>query len=114
MKILFYLAGGLLAISGLMHLVLVFTTPGSATLPTVSTVIFAIADMALGVMIVRRVDKVLPYGVAIPFIGGLLTLVTMNTTSTSWHIGFMVVDVLVIACCLFLMRAGGPVIDRVK
>ena len=108
------MAGGLLALSGLMHLVLVFTTPEIGFLIAAFTVIFGIADMALGVMIVKGMDKALPYGVAIPLIGGLFVLMTMSANVTPWNILFLVIYIFVIASSLFLMRAGGPVIGRVK
>mgnify|MGYP000669327175 CR=1 FL=1 len=116
MKILFYLAGFLLTLAGLMHLVLVFTTPydPTALLPTAAAVLFGAADIVIGVMLVRGIDRVLPYAVAVPLVGGLLVLMRMAANPSPWNTVFLVVDAFVIAISLFLLRAGRPVISRVK
>lgn len=116
MKILFYLAGGVLALAGVLHLVIVITTPYDPVrfLPTASTVLFGVADIIVGVMLLRGVEKALPYGVAVPLIGGLLVLLTMSSAPSAWNPILLVIDVFVVAACLFLLRSGRPAISRVK
>jgi uncharacterized membrane protein HdeD (DUF308 family) len=116
MKILFYLAGGLLLLSGLLHLVQVFTTPYDPMtfLPTASNVIFGIAYMVVGAMLIRGMETALRFGVIVALIGGLLRLMTMGSASNQMNLFFLAVDAIVIACCIFLMRAGRPAISRVK
>lgn len=116
MKYLFYLAGVLLFLSGIFHLVQVFTTPydPAAVAPTIFTAIFGVAYLVIGALVALGKENVLLYGVIVPLVGGLFSLMSLSITHSAYTTLFLLVGVGAAVICAFLLRAGRPSIGRVK
>jgi len=114
MKYLFYVAGGLLVLSGILRLVQVFTSPFStaAILPFLLLAVLGLIYLLVGGMLILGREGALRYGIILSAIGVLLTLLFINSGSNS--VLYLVIDGAVILICLFLLRAGNPVIRRVN
>lgn len=116
MKYLFYLAGVLLFLSGIFHLVQVFTAPydPAAVAPTIFTAIFGVAYLVIGALLALGKENILLYGVIVPLLGGLFSLMSLSVTNSAYATLVLLVGVAVAVICAFLMRAGRPTIGRVK
>jgi hypothetical protein len=116
MKVFFNLVAALLCISGVLHLVKVFAYPidPNATVAVVLTVLFGLAYLAIGILMVRSAERMMVLGVVIPAIGLLLTLVGMKPDPDWFIIVFIVLDVLIVAACVYFLYKGNSPIRRVK
>lgn len=114
MKALFNLLSALLGLSGILHLVKVFSSPidPSAMLPAVVTGLFGLAYLVIGFLLFKRGERVLWAGLLVPLLGLLLTLVGMKPNPDYFVIAFIVLDVLVIAGCAYLLAQGRAGLHR--
>ena len=87
------IAGGLLLLTGILHV-------ASAT---TITVVFGIAYLAIGAFLFRDGRTVLYFGMVIPLIGMLLAIVGMFITPTTLGAVFISIDVAIVACCAYLI-----------
>jgi len=87
------IAGGLLLLTGILHV--------AAT--TTITVAFGIAYLTIGVFLFRGRRNVLYLGTVIPLIGMLLATISMFITPTTLGAVFIFIDVAIVACCAYLI-----------
>ncbi len=118
MKGFFNLVSALLCISGVLHLVKVFAYPinPTAILAVILTALFGLAYLAIGILLFRntRDDRLIWAGAIAPFIGLLLTLIGMKPNPDFFIIAFIVLDVVVVLCCVYLLVKGRAPVRRVS
>ncbi len=115
MKGIFYTAGGLLCLDGLLHLVKVAVGPWTnATAAMVLTALFGLAYLAIGVMLIRVRESMVWSGLILPVVGLLLTIIGLKPNPDVYTIAFIVLDVLVIAACGYLLYLQRAPIHRVS
>lgn len=112
MKRFFYLIAFLLCLSGVLHLVKVFAYPmdPNSMVAIILTGLFGLAYLVIGVLMFRAPERMLWSGAIFPLIGLLMTLIGMKPNPDGYTISFIVLDVLVIAGCVYsLIRARSPI-----
>ncbi len=112
MKLLFKLIAGLLCISGVLHLVKVFAYPidPNSSVAVILTGLFGLAYLVIGVLMFRSPERMLWPGAIVPFIGLLLTLIGMKPNPDGFIVAFIVLDILIVAGCVYsLIRARSPI-----
>jgi hypothetical protein len=96
------LSSGLLILTGVVHIIQI--SEGWSQ-PSVKIIVgFGVAYVLIGLLLVRRGRFALYLGVAIPALGLLLALAGLFISFTSVGIFFAAIDIVVIACCIWLMR----------
>lgn len=100
MKILRYLSGKLLVISGFWHGVLGFKTTENRPM-----LAFAVAYLILGLLLLFRKSKIASIGaVIIPLIGFLAACIKIGWRNFDFSLyTFVVIDLIVILCSLILL-----------
>jgi hypothetical protein len=108
MKQLFNLVAALLCLSGVLHLIKVFAYPldPNSTLAIVITLLFGLAYLVIGGMMFRNPEPMVLWGAVVPAIGLILTLIGMRPNPDWFIISFIVLDVLVIAACIYIYFKG--------
>ena len=101
MKPMRSLAGGLLLLTGLLHLVSVALVKFETT--SVITIAFGLAYLVIGLFLFRSGRTILWFGAVVPLAGLLLAGVGMLMNPTLIGTLFMVIDLVVIACCSLLL-----------
>jgi hypothetical protein len=96
------LASGLLILTGLVHIIQF--SEGFSQPAVEVTVGFGVAYVLIGLLMMRAGRFALYLGVIIPALGLLLALAGLFIRFTSLGIFFTVIDIIVIACCIWLMR----------
>jgi len=114
MKRMFNLVAILLCLSGVLHLIKVFTSDQNAMLAVVLTALFGLAYLVIGILMFRMPERMLLFGAVIPFIGLLLTLIGMRPNPDRFIIAFVILDVLVVAACVYMLIKGRAPIRRVS
>lgn len=114
MKNIFYLAGGLLLLDGLLHLakLLAYPIDPAAVIPVVLVGLFGVAYLVLGYLLIRQRDSAVPWAVILPLIGLLGTL--MGSNRDRFSVAFMVIDALVVVLCGYMLLAGRGKLGRVN
>jgi hypothetical protein len=69
----------------------------------VITALFGVAYLVIAFFIFKKNKRAFWFGAIVPLIGLLLTLPGMFTAPTTLSMFFVVVDVVVIACCAYLI-----------
>jgi hypothetical protein len=106
MKITRYLALSLLIFTGLLHLVQ-FTKTAVLDTPIVITVIFGVIYLALGFLLMRGGRTILWLAAILPLVGLMLAAVGMLTKPTLLGVIFMMIDIIISACCFTLLIRKG-------
>ncbi len=101
MKNIRNLAGGLLLVTGVLHLVSVALVKFEAA--SIITVIFGVAYLAIGYFLFRDGRAVLWLGAIVPLVGLGLAAIGMLMKPSLMGALFMLIDVVVAACCFFLI-----------
>lgn len=116
MKSIFYLAAGLLGISGVLHWVKLFVDPVEpyGVLAGILTGFFGLAYLYIAYRLARRSDSAVVLGIILPVLGLLITLIGMSAGLNAFTVPFIVLDVVVIALCAVLYVAGHAPIGRVS
>ncbi|MBE3040917.1 MAG: hypothetical protein IMZ62_19140 [Chloroflexi bacterium] len=99
-----YLAGGLLVLTGVVHVLQLLAQPFNVN--GVITVIFGVLYLLIGVFLFRRDHRNWTIaGIVLPLLGILLTVMGMLQAHTinMLQIFFVVVDVIVAVCCIYLV-----------
>ena len=98
-----YLAGGLLLLTGVVHVVQVFTVPFNVA--EAITLIFGLLFLLIGrFLFVRPHRNWYMAGTVLPLLGALLTVLGMLQAQAYalLQIFFIVVDIIVAVCCIYL------------
>jgi FtsH-binding integral membrane protein len=103
MKSVRYLATGLLALTGAVHVAQLLTVSNNPIGPSVITALFGIAYLAIAFFIYRENKRALWFGAIVPLVGLLLTLPGMFAAPTALSTFFVVVDAIVVGCCVYLI-----------
>ena len=99
-----YLAGGLLVLTGVVHVLQIFAGPFSIS--TLITIVFGLVYLLIGLCLFVRVHRNWYIaGSVVPLLGILLTVLGMLQAHAygMLQIFFIVVDILVAVCCLYLV-----------
>jgi hypothetical protein len=97
------LAGGLLLLTGVVHVLQLFTGPMS--MGAAITVLFGVLYLIIGVLILARPTHIwFIMGIIVPLLGLFLTVLGILTANafTMLHLFFIVMDVVVVVCCIYL------------
>ena len=97
-------AGWLLVVSGVVHVLQLFR--GAFNVGVFITVLFGILYLLIGVLLLTNPKRIwFIMGIVIPLLGILLsTLGALSASAMSWLLLFyIVVDVVVVVCCIFLV-----------
>lgn len=116
MKSVFNLAAGLLALDGLLHFVkiAVLGIDPMGALPAVVTGLFGVAYLVVAYFLYRQRDPAVAWGLFLPIIGLVLTLVGLKSSPDAYTLVIIILDVLVIGVCGYLFFTGRGVIRRVR
>jgi hypothetical protein len=116
MKQMFNLVAILLCLSGVLHLVKVFAYPidPNSSVAVILSVLFGLAYLVIGILIFRTAERRIWAGVVVPSIGLLLTLIGMKPDPDWFTIAFVLLDVVIIAVCVYLIIKGRAPIRRVS
>lgn len=101
MKTIRTLAAVMLLVTGVLHvfqLLLAKLNPG-----TIITVIFGVAYLIIAFFLFRAGKTMLWFGAIVPLVGLLLAVLGMFTTPTLLGAVFIAIDVVIIACCFYLI-----------
>ncbi len=99
-----FLAGGLLVLTGVVHILQLFAGPFSGGM--LITVIFGLLYLLIGEFLFMRFHaKWYIAGTVLPLLGALLTVLGMLQAQayTTLHIFFIAVDIIVAVCCIYLL-----------
>jgi hypothetical protein len=102
MKTIRYVAAGLLLLTGVLHLLPMLTKPSDPN--SLPMLVFGIAYLAVGVLLILKVRFDTLLGVIFPAIGlgtGFFVVGVMNWTSMLTFL--FAIDVVVVVCCIILM-----------
>lgn len=115
MRPIFYLAGGLLCVSGALHLVRLLTS-SIATNPFWAAVtgLLGVAYLVVGFGLVRQRETAVRWGFILPIIGLLLALPGLGANTDTITIAIVAFDLLVIGLVGYLMLAGRGLLNRVQ
>jgi len=97
-------AGWLLVVSGVVHVLQLFR--GAFNVGVFITVLFGILYLLIGVLLLTNPKRIwFIMGIVIPLLGILLsTLGALSASAMSWLLLFyIVVDVIVVVCCIYLV-----------
>ncbi len=118
MRRFFYLISALLCISGLLHLIKVFAYPinPTAVIPVILTALFGLVYLGIGILLFRNTkdERLIWAGAVAPLIGLILTLIGMKPNPDFFVISFIILDIVVIACCAYLLFKGRSPVRRVS
>jgi hypothetical protein len=95
------LAGGLLLLTGMLHLVSVTLRTFEAT--SIITIGFGLAYLAIGYFLFRDGKVVLWLGAIVPLVGLVLAAIGMLMKPTLLGVLFMIIDIIVAGCCFSLI-----------
>jgi hypothetical protein len=99
-----YLAGGLLLLTGVVHVLRLFEGP--MNIGAAITVLFGVLYLIIGVLLLWRPQHIWYItGIAVPLLGLMLTVLGILTTNafTMLHLFYILMDVVVVVCCIFLV-----------
>ena len=102
MKLIRYLAAGLLLLTGILHILPMLKTPSDPN--SLPMLIFGISYFAVGVMLIMKIKFDSLLGIIIPLIGlgvGFLMIGIKNWTTMLTLL--FTIDAVVIICCLILL-----------
>jgi uncharacterized membrane protein HdeD (DUF308 family) len=102
MKTIRLLAGILLLISGILHIVAYFQAPDSpGSIPVLS---FGVIYMIIGALLFNRKKYPLYLAIIVPLIGMILSLIKFGIPELiSLSALFKVLEIIAVACCLVLL-----------
>jgi hypothetical protein len=106
MKTIRYLAAGLLLLTGLLHVIQIFTVTVIDAAIFI-TVTFGVIYLVLGILLLRSGRVVLWLAAILPLVGLLLAAVGMLTKPTMLGAFFMLIDIVISACCFTLLFRKG-------
>lgn len=95
------LAAGLLFLTGALHLISVMLGKFEPT--STITLVFGVAYLVIGLFLFRSGRTILWFGAVVPLAGLLLAGVGMLMNPTLIGVLFIVIDLVVIACCSLLL-----------
>jgi hypothetical protein len=101
MKTIRNLAAGLLLFTGVLHLISVTLVKFDPT--SVITIFFGLAYLVIGIFLFRGGRTILWLGAIVPLVGMLLAIIGMLMQVTLLGITFIIIDVVIIACCFYLI-----------
>ena len=102
MKNIRNIAGGLLLLSGVLHLGSVGLVKFEPT--SIITIVFGLAYLVIGFFLFRIGKKILWYGAIVPLVGLVLAVIGMLMEATLLGGIFIVIDIVVAAICFLLIR----------
>lgn len=76
--------------------------------------LLGVAYLVIGYLLLRQREVALRLGTYVPLAGLVLVLIGLSSSPDSFLITFIILDVLVIACCITLLLAGRTPIHRVR
>jgi len=100
MKTIRYIAAGLLALTGVVHVAQLLTVING---PSVITALFGVAYLVIAFYIYRESKRAYWFGALLPLLGILLTVPALLSAPTTLAWFFVLVDVLVVGCCAYLI-----------
>lgn len=95
------ISGGLLLLTGILHVAQIVQAKIDAGI--IITVAFGIAYLAIGAFLFGDGKDAVYFGTAVPLIGLLLAIGGMFTNPTALGAVFIVIDILIIAGCVYLI-----------
>jgi hypothetical protein len=101
MKSVRNLAGGLLLLTGVLHLVSVALVKFEAT--SIITIVFGVAYLAIGTLLFRDGRAVLWLGASVPLVGLVLAAIGMLMKPTLLGGIFIAIDIVISVCCFTLI-----------
>lgn len=96
------IAGGLLLLSGALHLVSVGLGKFEPT--SYITIIFGLLYLVIGSFLLRSGGKILWFGAIVPLVGLILAFIGMLMKPTLLGGIFIAIDIVVAAICILLIR----------
>ena len=109
MKNLFYLAGGLLVLGGVLHVANLLVDPGAVLLT-----IFGAAYLVIGFLLILQRDLGVPLAVIVPGFGLLLAILGLRPNQDAFSTAFIIIDALVVALSAYMLLAGRGRLGRVR
>jgi hypothetical protein len=101
MKNIRNLAGSLLLLTGVLHLISVVLAKFEST--SIITILFGVAYLVIGFFLFREGKSVLWFGAIVPLVGLVLAGIGMLMKPTLVGAFFMVIDIIVAVCCFSLI-----------
>jgi hypothetical protein len=101
MKTLRNLAGGLLLLTGVLHLISVALTKFEPT--SIITIVFGLAYLVIGILLFQNGRVILWLAAIVPLVGLLLAMVGMFTNPSLLVAAFILIDIIISACCFYLL-----------
>jgi len=102
MKSIRYLAAGLLLITGVLHILPMFTTPSDPN--SIPMLVFGIIYFTIGVLLIMKIKFDSLLGVIFPLIGLGTGFFVVGIKNWNTMLTFMfVIDAVVVVCCLILL-----------
>jgi hypothetical protein len=94
-------AAGLLLLTGVLHLLSVALVKFETT--SIISIVFGLAYLLIGVLLFRTGRAILWFGAIVPLVGLLLAAIGMTMNPTLWGGLFILIDIIVAACCFWLI-----------
>ena len=102
MKPIRYLAAGLLLLTGILHILPMFKTPGDPN--SIPMLIFGIVYFAIGVLLILKIKYDSLLGVIFPLFGLGTGFFVVGIKNWNTMLTFLfVIDAVVVICCLILL-----------
>jgi hypothetical protein len=98
------LAGGLLVLTGVVHVLQLFAGP--MNIGAAFTVLFGVLYVLIGVLLLWRPQHIWYItGIVVPLLGLAMTVLGILTANafTMLHLFYIVMDVVVVVCCILLV-----------
>lgn len=111
MKQIFYLAGGLLGVSGFLHIALLAASMAESALVAG---LFGLAYLVISFFLMRRSDAAVTAGLAAAFLGLLAAVLGIKSGPALFNTIFLVIDAAVLAICGYLYITGRATLRRVR
>jgi hypothetical protein len=106
MKTVRFVAAGLLLLTGVLH-VLQITTTAVIDAAIVITVAFGVLYLALGFLFFRGSRTTDWFAAILPLVGLILAAIGMLSKPTLLGALFMIIDIVIAACCFYLIFRKG-------
>jgi hypothetical protein len=105
MKTIRKLAGGLLVLTGVMHLISTAFTKFEMT--SIITIVFGLAYLVIGFLLFKRGRVILWLAAIVPLVGLLLAAIGMLSNPTLLGAAFILIDIIVASCCFYIITRKG-------
>jgi hypothetical protein len=101
MKTIRRLAGGLLLLTGVLHLLSAALTKFETT--SIITIVFGLAYLVIGFFLFQSSRVILWFAAIVPLLGLLLAAIGMLMNPTLLGATFILIDIIVSGCCFYLI-----------